>query len=77
MGADSANFAWFTRTVCEFSEICVIHSNYVEFSANGQGSESMELMWMNFVAESVRFAGIVGELSKICMILWNFARKVI
>ena len=53
MGADSVYFAWFMRTVCEFSEICVIRANYVEFSADGQESESMELMWMNFVVESV------------------------
>ena len=64
MGADSANFAWFVRTVREFSKICVIRSNYVEFSADGQESESMELMWMNFVAESVRFMGIVVNLAK-------------
>ena len=50
MGADSVNFTWFARTMCEFSEICVIRSNCVEFSADGQESESM---WMNFVANFV------------------------
>ena len=31
-------------------EICVIRSNSVEFSADGQEPEIIELMWMNFVA---------------------------
>ena len=30
-------------------EICMICSNSVEFSADGQEPESIELMWMNFV----------------------------
>ena len=50
MGVDWANFAWFTGTVGEMCEIWVIRSNCVEFSADGQESESIELMWMNFVA---------------------------
>ena len=49
MGADSVNFALFPGTVGKMCEIWVIHSNFVEFSANGQKSESMEVMWMNFV----------------------------
>ena len=77
MGVDSVNFTWFMRTMCEFSEIWVIHSNCVEFSADGQESESMELIWMNFVAKSARFTGIVCKLSEICMVHWNFARKAI
>ena len=49
MGADSMNFTLFTGTVGEMREIWAIHSNFVEFSADGQKSESMELMWINFV----------------------------
>ena len=50
MGVDSANFVLFTGTVGEMREILVIRSNFVEFSADGQKSESMEVMWMDFVA---------------------------
>ena len=50
MGVDSVNFALFAGTVGEMHEIWVICSNFVEFSAYGQKSESMEVMWMNFVA---------------------------
>ena len=49
MGADSTNFAQSTGTVSEMHKICMIHSNFVEFSADGQEPESIELMWMNFV----------------------------
>ena len=44
MGADWVNFTWFTGTVGEMHEIWAIHSNFVEFSADGQESESIELM---------------------------------
>ena len=50
MGVDWANFTWFAGTVGEMREIWAIRSNFVEFSADGQESESIELMWMNFVA---------------------------
>ena len=49
MGVDSANFTLFAGTVGEMRKIWVIHSNFMEFSADGQKSESMEVMWMNFV----------------------------
>ena len=49
MGADSVNFTLFTETVGEMHKIWVIRSNFAEFSADGQKSESMEVMWMNFV----------------------------
>ena len=50
IGVDSVNFVLFTGTVGEMHEIWAIHSNFMEFSADGQESESMELMWMNSVA---------------------------
>ena len=49
MGVDLANFASFMGAVGEIHKIWVIHSNFLEFSADGQESESMELMWVNFV----------------------------
>ena len=56
-------------------EICIIHSNSMEFSANGQGPESIELMWMNFVANFAKFAGTVGKMREISMICCNFTEK--
>ena len=60
------------QNVGKMSKIWVICSNFMEFSANGQESESMELMWMNFVAN---FVGIVGKMHEICMIHCNFDQK--
>ena len=59
MGAGWANFVWFTGTVGKMREICMICSNFVEFSADGQESESIELMWMNFVCS--KFRGDCGQ----------------
>ena len=53
MAADSVNFALFMGTVGKMHEIWAICSDFVEFSANGQESDSMDLMWMNFVANFV------------------------
>ena len=44
MGADLADFTWLAGAVGEMHEIWAIHSNFVEFSADGQESESIELM---------------------------------
>ena len=47
-------FSEFHVVCCNFSEmreICTIYSNSMEFSADGQESESIELMWMNFCSE--------------------------
>ena len=49
-GCRFSKFRKFTGTVSEMHEICMIRSNFVGFSANGQEPESIELMWMNFVA---------------------------
>ena len=43
MGADSANFMLFAGAVGELSEIWLIRSNFLEFSFDGQKSESSEL----------------------------------
>ena len=43
MGADLANFAWFTGVVGELREIWLIHSNFPGFSVDGQRSETSEL----------------------------------
>ena len=53
IGVDSVNFALFVGTLGKMHEIWTICSNFVEFSANGQESESIELMWMNFVVNFV------------------------
>ena len=50
-GADSVSFALLVGTVGKMREIWVIHSNLMEFSTNGL--ESVEVMWMNFVANFV------------------------
>ena len=75
MGVDSANFALFAGTVGKMHEIWVIHSNLMEFSADVQKSESMEVMWMNFVVNFAYFMGIVGKMCAICMIHCNLDRK--
>ena len=49
MGVDSANFVSFMGTVGEMHKIWPIRSNFLEFSADGQESEIMEVMWLNFV----------------------------
>ena len=49
MGADSVNSVLFMGIVGEMHEIWAICSNFLEFSADGKESESMGLMWMNFV----------------------------
>ena len=57
-------------------KICMIHSNSIEFSANGQESESIELMWMNFCNEFCVIRGTVGKMRKICTIRCDFTEKM-
>ena len=64
------NFKYFTGAVGEQCEIWLICSNFLEFSVDGQKSESSEFRsWMDF---SAKFMGFVGEWSEFRLIRWNF-----
>ena len=56
MGVDLANFTQFTGTVSEMHEICTIPSLFVEFSADGQQSESIEAKVDEFGANCTKSA---------------------
>ena len=60
MGVDLVNFAQFAGTVSKMCEICTIRSNSVEFSADGQQSESIEAKVDEFCSESHVFRGDCG-----------------
>ena len=65
MGVDLASFASFMGTMGKMHEICMIHSLFMEFSADGQQSESIEAKVDEFCS----------KLHKICVIHCKFKSK--
>ena len=66
MGVDLVNFALFVGTMGEMRKICMIHSLFVEFSADGQQSESIEAKVDEFCS----------ELCKICVIRCKSKKEI-
>ena len=60
----------------KWSEFCLIHWNFNEFSADGQASESIMYSESINGANFASFAGFVGDLRGICIIRWKFCQKV-
>ena len=70
MGTDSANFTLFVGAVGELRQIWLIHSNFLEFSVDGQKSESSELDVDKFCLICWNFKELSadGQASEIIMV---------
>ena len=51
LAANVAKFALFARALCEMCRICIIHCTFLEFSIDGQRSETSELKYGSIYRE--------------------------